>query len=128
MYRYVVLVLAASCAAPLVHVEPAKPRGHCGQTVVVIGGVSQPGKFTVEQTPTLLQAIDRAGGFTAEARQHSVVVERCAGENWEDLRVACDRAARGSEGDLRLKAGDIVHVPTWDQAAKEAAWTLTTTR
>lgn len=112
--RLAALLLAASCAAPLVHVSPAKPKGHCGMSVVVIGGVSQPGKFTVDETPRLLDAIDRAGGFTAEARQNSVVVERCSGEQWEELRIASGRVARGGEGDVRLRAGDIVHVPTWD--------------
>lgn len=112
MVRFATLLLAAACAAPLVQVSASKPKGHCGQSVVVIGAVTQPGKFAVAETRTLLQAIDRAGGFSAEAQRDAVVIERCAGEVWEDIHVTATRVTPGSEGDLALKSGDIVHVPT----------------
>jgi protein involved in polysaccharide export with SLBB domain len=108
------LGLASSCAAPLVQVSAAKPKGRCGERVIVIGAVGKPGRFEVSETPTLLSAISRAGGFTAEAHKGAVVVERCANERWEEFHVACDRVARGGEGDLFLVDGDIVHVPTFD--------------
>lgn len=114
MSRFAVVLLAASCAAPLVQVSAASPKGHCGQNVVVIGAVAQPGKFDVGETRTLLQAIERAGGFTAEAHADRVVIERCAGEKWEDFHVVANRVARGGEGDVPLRDGDIVHVPAWD--------------
>jgi protein involved in polysaccharide export with SLBB domain len=114
MLRFIPLFVAASCAAPLVQFSAASPKGHCGQDVVVIGAVAQPGKFDVRETRTLLQALDRAGGFTAEAHPDRVVIERCAGEQWEDIHVLANRVSRGGEGDLTLKDGDIVHVPAWD--------------
>ena len=112
MTRLAVLLLAASCAAPLVQVSAAKPKGHCGQSVVVIGAVAQPGRFAVHDTRTLLGAISRAGGFTAEAHRDEVVVERCAGEQWEEIRIVASRVSDGGEGDFALRDGDIVHVPT----------------
>jgi len=109
MSRIAVLLLAASsCAAPLVQVSAAEPKGRCGTSVVVIGAVATPGRFMVSDTRTLLQAIDRAGGFTAEAQKDAVVIERCSGEN---IHVVASRALSGGEGDLALKSGDIVHVP-----------------
>ena len=114
MFRLIPLLVAVSCAAPLVQFSKASPKGHCGQDVVVVGAVAQPGKFDVHETRTLLQAIDRAGGFTPEAHPNSVVIERCAGEQWEDIHVVASRVARGGEGDFPLKDGDIVHVPAWD--------------
>src|SRR5438105_1341209 len=114
MWRFVVVMLAASCAAPLVQVSASKPKGFCGHSVVVIGAVAAPGKFDVHEAPTLLQAISRAGGFTPEAHTESVVIERCAGEKWEELKVAAGRAERGSEGDPVLLDGDIVRVETFD--------------
>src|SRR3954468_20769132 len=103
MYRYWVLLIAASCAAPLVQVTASAPKGRCGQSVVVIGAVAQPGKFDVRDTRTLLEAIGRAGGFTAEAHADRVVIERCAGEQWEEIHVVANRVARGGEGDLALQ-------------------------
>jgi protein involved in polysaccharide export with SLBB domain len=107
----VLLMFAASCAAPLVQVSTSEPKEKCGQSVVVIGAVAAPGRFDVSETPTLLLAIDRAGGFTSEAHKNSVVVERCAGEVFH---IAGGRVARGGEGDLALRSGDVVHVPAWD--------------
>ncbi len=107
----VLMLAASSCAAPLVQVSAAEPKGQCGTSVVVVGAVATPGKFMVSETRTLLQAIDRAGGFTPEAQRDAVVIERCAGEQWEDIQVVASRVATGSEGDLALKSGDIVHVP-----------------
>ena len=110
MKRFLLLMLAASCAsAPLVKVTQATPKEKCGQSVVVIGAVKAPGKFAVGETPSLLEAIDRAGGFAPEAQQDAVVVERCAGENFH---VTVTRVKPGSEGDLALKSGDVVYVPT----------------
>lgn len=105
----VVALLAASCAAPLVQISAGEPRPTCGQSIVVIGAVSQPGRFRVDETRTLLAAIDRAGGFTKQAQQDAVVVERCTGDQ---LHVTVTRVTPGSEGDLALRQGDIVHVPT----------------
>jgi protein involved in polysaccharide export with SLBB domain len=114
MLRFIPLFVAASCAAPLVQVSPSSPKGHCGQDVVVIGAVAQPGKFNVRKTRTLLEALDRAGGFTQEAHPDRLVIERCAGEHWEEIRVVASRVSKGGDGDLALKDGDIVHVPAWD--------------
>ena len=108
---WVLMVAASACAAPLVQVSAAEPKGRCGTSVVVIGAVATPGKFTVTETRTLLAAIDRAGGFTSDAQRDAVVIERCAGDRWEDIRVAASQVASGAEGDLALKSGDIVHVP-----------------
>ncbi len=109
MKRFV-LLLAASCAtAPLVQVTPTEPKGKCGQSVVVIGAVNAPGKFAVDETPRLLEAIDRAGGFAPQAQPDAVVVERCEGSHFT---ITVTRVKPGSEGDLALKSGDIVYVPT----------------
>lgn len=104
------LVVMSSCAAPLVQVSKAEPKGRCGSSVLVIGAVKQPGRFAVQETRTLLEAISKAGGFLAAAPTLSVVVERCAGNQWEEYRVQCDRVVQGGEGDLTLRDGDIVHV------------------
>ena len=115
MHRFGLLLALSACAtAPVVTVADAPPRPECGQSVLVIGAVAQPGRFTVGETRTLLKAITRAGGFTAEAHRDAVIIERCANGHSEALHVASTRAVPGGEGDVELIEGDLIHVPTYD--------------
>ncbi len=110
-----VMVLTSCATVPVVsHTEAPPSRADCGASVLVVGAVAAPGHFTVREASTLLQAIDRAGGFLPEAHRDSVVIERCAEGRSEALKITSSRVVPGGEGDLPLLKGDLVRVPTYD--------------
>jgi protein involved in polysaccharide export with SLBB domain len=115
IYRFAVILAVSACATvPVVSVVPAPPRQQCGQSVLVIGAVATPGRYTVGEAPTLLKAIHCAGGFLPEAHQDSVIIERCANGHSEALRILSSQVSPGGEGDVALQEGDLIHVPTYD--------------
>ncbi len=79
--------------------------------VYVAGEVERPGAVTLGDGLTLTQAITNAGGWTASAQLHSVVVLR--GD--EALRVDLRAILRGKEADVALQPGDrlVVNEAIW---------------
>jgi protein involved in polysaccharide export with SLBB domain len=115
MHRFGLLLALSACAtAPVVTVADAPRREACGQEVLVIGAVAQPGRYTVGEAQTLLKAIHRAGGFLPDAHKDAVTLERCANGHVEALHILSSRAVPGGEGDVQLQDGDLIHVPTYD--------------
>jgi polysaccharide export outer membrane protein len=68
----------------------------------ILGEVNKPGEYPYAGQLTVLQAIAKAGGFTARANKGSVVVRRL---NWQGAREV-----RVSETPLLLAPGDTVVV------------------
>jgi len=83
--------------------------------VLVLGAVEKPGVVNFDGTPTLLEALSRAGLETGPNRAAQIPA-RCAiyrGHDevvWVDLRTMID--AGNSMADLRLRRDDVVYVPS----------------
>lgn len=85
-------------------------------SVFVLGEVVKPGKYPLKSKTTLLQGITIAGGFTPVAARNQVVIFRF-GENGSGMQTLTssydDIVLRGGvAGNLELKAGDTVVVPS----------------
>jgi polysaccharide export outer membrane protein len=82
--------------------------------VLVLGAVEKPGEVTFDGTPTLLEALSRAGLETGPNKA-AQIPERCAiyrGQNevvWVDLKALIDSG--NALADLRLRRDDVVYVP-----------------
>ena len=85
-------------------------------SIFILGEVVKPGKYPLKSRTTLLQGITIAGGFTPVAARNQVVVFRF-GENGSGMQTLTssydDIVLRGGiAGNLELKAGDTVVVPS----------------
>lgn len=78
--------------------------------VYVVGEVARPGQQEITDIPmTILDAVNRAGGFTKDA-DHSQVQLTRAGTTWRvDLQALYEEGAVGQN--VRLQPNDIVNVP-----------------
>jgi polysaccharide export outer membrane protein len=82
--------------------------------VLVLGAVEKPGVVTFDGTPTLLEALSRAGLETGPNKA-AQIPERCAiyrGKDevvWVDLKTLIDSG--NPLADLRLRRDDVVYVP-----------------
>ena len=83
------------------------------QKIIVLGEVNSPGFFQGETAMTALEAISRAGGFTLDGKQKSVLLIRGGMENPELRALDLEKALK--EGALAqnvvLRGGDIIYVP-----------------
>ena len=84
--------------------------------IFLLGEVVKPGKYPLKSKTTLLQGITIAGGFTPVAARNQVVIFRF-GENGSGMQTITssydDIVLRGgASGNLELKAGDTVVVPS----------------
>ncbi|WP_420236780.1 polysaccharide biosynthesis/export family protein [Telmatobacter bradus] len=83
--------------------------------VLVLGAVTTPGLVSFEGTPTLLEALSKAGISTAPGKP-AQIPERCAiyrGQDqvvWVELKKLIDSGS--SLADLRLRRDDVVYVPS----------------
>jgi polysaccharide biosynthesis/export protein len=83
-------------------------------TVYVIGEVNRPGEFVMEstQTPSLLQILAAASGPTHMAvLSHTRVIRRTP-KGVESRDVDLKKIMQAKAGDLEVKAGDIVFIPS----------------
>ena len=83
------------------------------QKIIVLGEVKNPGFFQAETPMTVLEAVSRAGGFTLDGKQESVLLIRGGMKDPKLVRLDIRKALQ--EGDLTqnvtLQRGDIVYVP-----------------
>lgn len=86
-------------------------REYNSKRISVIGAVRSPGNFPFRSGLTAVESISLAGGFTSLANRDGTIVTRRVNGEIRRLRVPIDRVSTGQEPDLRLRAGDIVHVP-----------------
>jgi protein involved in polysaccharide export with SLBB domain len=81
------------------------------RTVIVLGQVMKPGKFTLTPGLTLLQAISLAGGLTAIANDDRVSLSRKAGnDTTKTVVLSVDRITEGKAEDIPLQSGDRIFV------------------
>jgi polysaccharide export outer membrane protein len=86
--------------------------------VLVLGAVEKPGVMTFDGTPTLLEALSRAGMETGPNKA-AQIPERCAiyrGHDevvWVDLKTLIDSG--NPLADLRLRRDDVIYVPTGNE-------------
>lgn len=78
--------------------------------VYVVGEVRQPGLLEINDVPlTIVDAVNKAGGFSPEADSSQVLLTR-DGSTWRvDLQALYEEGA--TRQNVQLKAGDIVNVP-----------------
>lgn len=83
------------------------------QKIIVLGEVRTPGFFPAEISMSVLEAIARAGGASADAEQRSVLLIRGGLENPELRLLNIERVLK--KGDLSdnimLQGGDIIYMP-----------------
>jgi len=80
--------------------------------VSVFGQVKQPGTFPFSDNMSIVEAISRAGGFTAMAKKNSVrVTRRLATGKTERILVAVEDIGQGKAPNFLLRPGDVVFVP-----------------
>lgn len=79
--------------------------------VSVIGAVRTPGSYPLQSGIGVVEAVSLAGGFTALANRDATLLTRRVNGELRTFSVAVDRISNGQEPDVRLRAGDILHVP-----------------
>lgn len=84
-----------------------------GKKVTVLGQVKQPGVYSLAGKNTVLEAIGKAQGFTADAVPSSTILIRGGLENPQGQRLNLNRTI--DKGDMRqniaIQPGDIIYVP-----------------
>ena len=95
---------------PQVTVEIASYKG---QKIFVLGEVNNPGVYQFDPPTTVLEAVSKAGGFTLDGKDNSVVLIRGGASNPEikklDLESALDKGEVSQN--MCLQTGDVVFVP-----------------
>lgn len=84
---------------------------YSSKRISVVGAVTNPGTFPLQPGMTVVQAISKAGGFTALADRNGTAVTRKANGQSVRYRVPVDRVANGQAEDIEVAAGDIIYVP-----------------
>jgi polysaccharide export outer membrane protein len=79
--------------------------------VSVFGQVRQPGTFAYSENMSVVEAITRAGGFTALARKNAVRITRKSADAAESLDVAVEDIGQGRAPNFLLRPGDVIFVP-----------------
>ncbi len=92
--------------------------------ILILGQVTRPGAYPMEESLTVLEAVAIAGGYTETAGLSKVTITRARQSRSETRKVIkVDLKKVITEGDRRgnvvLEPGDVVHVPT-----KASAWTI----
>ncbi len=86
-------------------------RSATSYTVFVNGEVLQPGAFDLQGPTTLVQAITRAGGFTAFAKRDAILIYNPASSTGERRIFNYDQfVSDPRQKDILLKPGDTVIV------------------
>lgn len=80
------------------------------QKVYVVGEVAQPGMREITDVPlTMLDAVNRSGGFTQEADFSQILLTRSGSIYRVDLQALYENGATWQN--IRLESGDVVNVP-----------------
>lgn len=83
------------------------------QKVYVVGEVTKPGAFSFDTPMSAIEAISRAGGFTTDAKDESVMVIRGNRKKPELIKLDLESALEDGNiaQNIQLQGGDIVYVP-----------------
>lgn len=84
------------------------------QKVIVLGEVKNPGLFSLDIPMTTLDVISKAGGFTTDAKQKSILLIRGGLEKPELITLNIDKFFNDYDmtQNVHLRNGDILYVPT----------------
>ena len=80
---------------------------------VILGQVKKPGTYEIppgSATLTLLQAVSLAGGFSDIANVKKIKIMRKSGGENQVIRANAEAIMSGSEADIEIETGDIIHV------------------
>ncbi len=69
-----------------------------------------PGTFTFSDNMSIVEAVSRAGGFTALAKKNSVRVIRNNAEGDKVSYVAVEDIGHGKSPNFFLRPGDVIYV------------------
>ena len=98
---------------PIVVIELVKKTGdEEKRTLAILGQVQKPGSYEIppDQKLTLLKLVSMAGGFTEIANVKKIKVIRKDKEKTKVLRANAESIISGSDPDIELEQGDVVHV------------------
>ena len=84
-----------------------------GNSIFIIGKVVKPGKFPMNSTLDVVQALSLAGGFTTYAQSDSIRIIRRVGEKSEVIEFDYSDIESGKalESNILLRSGDTIVVP-----------------
>jgi hypothetical protein len=92
-----------------IRVEPAG-------TVIVFGAVHRSGEFPIldQQGMEFLDLFSRAGGARPEAGGKAILLRHAGGSagGRERIEISLNKVLKSEAGDLRVRPGDVVYVPT----------------
>jgi polysaccharide export outer membrane protein len=90
------------------------------------GEVGKPGKYTLQGTTTVTQAIQIAGGFTENAKHSQLVLFRRINADWvQGTKINVKEMLKSGNlaEDLNLQSGDMLYAPK-NTISKVETWTL----
>lgn len=84
-----------------------------GNTIHILGKVTNPGIFAMNQPIDAVQALSLAGGLSPYAKEDDIIVLRRSGENQQVLSVhfAAIKEGQELETNIMLKSGDVIVIP-----------------
>jgi len=84
-----------------------------GNTVHILGKVTNPGIFVMNQPLDATKALSLAGGLSAYAEENNIIVLRGNGDEQEVLPVRFGSIKKGQslETNILLKSGDVIVIP-----------------
>jgi len=84
-----------------------------GNTIHILGKVTNPGIFVMNQPIDAVQALSLAGGLSPYAKENNIIVLRRAGENQQVLPVHFASIKKGQElaTNIMLESGDVIVIP-----------------
>ncbi len=84
-----------------------------GNTIHILGKVTQAGIFIMNQPIDAVQALSLAGGLSPYAKENDIIVLRRSGENQQVLPVHFAAIKEGQElsTNIMLKSGDVIVIP-----------------
>ena len=84
-----------------------------GNTIHILGKVTNPGIFVMNQPLDAMQALSLAGGLSAYAKENSIIVLRRNGDNQQVLPVHFASIKKGQDlaTNIMLNSGDVIVIP-----------------
>ncbi len=95
--------------------------GSPNRKIFVLGEVNTPGVYQFDTPTSAVEAISRAGGFTRDAKQRSVLLVRGDLSNPELRKLDFKQLFRGGDWqqNAQLMSGDLMYVPATSFASVE---------
>ena len=86
-------------------------KEYTSKRISVLGSVTTPGTFPFNDRMSVVEAITRAGGFTAIAKKDSVAVTRVVRGEKIQRTIPVQAISAGRSPNFYLQPGDLVYVP-----------------